>query len=171
MSCEMRYLSRLMLIAAVLLPMVVTSSERHTDWYVFDIPGKLVATTGSAAERTVVVLGWRSWENRWQALTTCSGYGSEPYGPFVTACVTDGKGRFRLRVSVCGSGYPSHDSLAVALVEPDTTIVGSSFSYNIVEPVVIEEQYTREKRWGCDEQWTFPDGYIYQYPALSYPLP
>jgi hypothetical protein len=167
----MRSLSRLMLIAAVLSPMIGTSSEPKTDWYVFDIPGKLVATTGPAAGRAVVVLGWRSWENHWQALNTCDGYGAEPYGPFVASGVTDEEGRFRLRVSVCGSGYPSHDSLAIAVVEPDTAIVGSSFSYDIVDPTVIEEQYTREKRWGCDEQWTFPDGYIYQYPALSYPIP
>jgi hypothetical protein len=163
---------RTVLVVGLLAPIVVTSSPPHIHFYIFDVHGTLEVDGGSSPENhAVVLLGFPSWGgSEWEILSECGDRGID-YGPFVTTALTTETGKFGLRVPICGSGYPSHDSLAVAVVYPDTIIVGPSFAYDVVKPTVIEATARREKDWGCDEDFTYPDGYIYEYPSITFPIP
>jgi hypothetical protein len=151
--------------------MVIESTSPAIDWYVFDVHGTIVRVNGSTEGLTVVLLG-RCGSRHWTQLGTCDGEGAEPYGPFDTEELSPAAGRLSLRVSVCGSGYPRcGDSLAVAVIYPDTMVVAPAFAFDSVKPTEIEKTGTEDVVYGCDKEYTFVDGHIYKYPAVTIPIP
>ena len=155
--------------------MMVTSTPPSIDWYIFNVDGRIERESGTLANHTVVLLGNCRVLGSWDRIDTCDGEGTEPYGPFVTTTLTSEAGEFSLRASVCGSGYPSCDTLAVGVVYPDTIIVGAPFAFNIVKPTEIEKTGKTQGESGfictCDNEYTYVDGYIYDYPSITVTVP
>jgi hypothetical protein len=159
------------LIVLLLLPLVVTSTPPRIDWFVFDVDGRVSRTSGPLANHTVVLLGRDSYMNTWAELYNCTSGNVMNHGPFELISLTDDNGEFALRVPVCGGEF---DSLAVGVIYPDTTIVGESFHFRSVTPTEIEATgHSQEEGFLCDseKEYTYIDGYIYDYPEKVVPVP
>ena len=163
-----RYTLSIAAIIALLMPLVVTSTTPSLYWTVLDVHGTVTRVSGSPANHAVVLMA-QNHHGEWEPLLrTCDGEGAEPYGPFVTIMLTSESGKFALRTSTCAF-YA--DSIAVGVVYPDTTLVGVSFALESVHPTVIEKTGRIDRPNGCDEDYTYPDGSIYEYPAVTFPVP
>lgn len=166
---------RVAIVALLLVPMTVTSTSPLIQWYIFDIEGQILRSSGGLENHSVALLGYRSAGREWKRIQTCNGEGAEEFGPFITTSLTTAEGRFSLRVSVCGSGHPfCCDTLAVALVSPDTMIIGSPFRFDAVKPTLLEKTGTEYDSGGCacdDDEYTYVDGYIYEYPPDTLTIP
>jgi hypothetical protein len=172
-----RYVLAATAIAALLLPLAVTSTPPAIDWYIFDVRGSVTRPSGSLANHPVQLYGNCQGSQQLSPIGTCSGEGAEEYGPFTKVSLTDDNGRFHVRVSVCGSGYPACDTLMIAVVYPDTTVFGTPFVFNGVRPTTIEKTGTAIEEdtgvFDCSgkHEYTYVDGYIYTYPELTIPVP
>jgi hypothetical protein len=159
-------------IPLLLVPIAVTSTPPAIDWYIFQVDGQVTRPAGTLKNHAVALFG-KCFAEYWKQILTCDGEGAEEYGPFVTATLTADDGSFSLRVSTCGSGYPNCDTLAVGVVYPDTVVMGTPFLFNSVKPTEIEKTGKSESGYGCgcDDEYTYVDGHIYNYPVKTVPVP
>jgi hypothetical protein len=111
----------------LLAPLAVTSTPPSIPWDVFEVAGTLIRAVGSPADHTVVLVrrDYCNGVKQWCRLINCDIEEASAYGPFVPMTLTAADGRFSLRVAVCNSYWL--DTLAVAVVYPDTMLAGDSF--------------------------------------------
>ena len=155
---NLRSLVRAAVGTLLLLPLAVSSTPPSLFWYLHVVPGRVERASGSLANHTVVLFGQEG--EQWQLLGQCDGEGAERVGTLRNVFLTREDGRFQLAVSVCRT----LDSLAVAVVYPDTVILGEPFSPESVQPEVVEKTGRREDGSFCDgDEYSYEDGYVYRH--------
>lgn len=119
---------------AVLTPIVVTSTPPlPPPWHSFSVDGTVESRSGGSVENyTVVLMG--NPDGTWRILQSCDRAVQQDYGGEHDISITRSNGRFGLNVWSCDRP----DSIAAAVVLPDTIIMGS--------PVWRRDYYYQEFR-------------------------
>jgi len=147
------------IVLLLLIPLSVTSTPPSLFIDIFEVSGTLARPGGSLADHAIVLVRNDYCENgtTWCRNFNCYVDESAPYGPYTATTLTRDDGRFALRVAFCDS-Y-ALDTMAVAVVYPDTMIVGDSF-------VPGNLSYTSIKKTGHrDNDGIFCGGEDYEYEA------
>ncbi|HKW15143.1 MAG TPA: hypothetical protein VJS69_11710, partial [Candidatus Krumholzibacteria bacterium] len=129
--------------------------------YRFSLQGNVVDEEGHGlANYPVVAMEYNRFDSRWVVLQTqCLGNWGYEDRRFVT--LSDYGGYFRLRMFLCES---APESLAVGVVLPDTTVIGSILSRRALSYSPIETTFhQKEDGFLCDQTTftTFPTEYDY----------
>jgi hypothetical protein len=151
-------------LAAMLIPIAVSSNSPPLQWFLYRVHGHLSAP-GSLDQYAVVLF---ARDTQWHPVSACHGEGAERYGPLVDMVLTDKNGYFKLNIASCGFERSGYDTLAVAVVLPDTTYMGTPFRLDAVPPKVIQAH--TENDYGCDG-YDYVEGYVYEFPARNIALP
>lgn len=168
---------RLFHIAALLIllvPLAVTSTPPHIDWYLFQVRGHVVRPAGSLDNYTVVLMVYDNWWGRggWKRVGECLEGRVDDYGPLISVDLTDANGAFALNASACEM-FPdlATDTLVVAVLLPDTTLLGTPFRVNSVQGTAVEVTASEGGSLCDDNEYTYVDGYIYKFPPRNVTVP
>ena len=157
----------------LLVPLAVTSTPPHIDWYLFRVSGHVVRPAGSLDNYTVVLMKYdvRRNQDGWARINECIVGRVDRQGPLVPVTLTNANGGFALSVAACDDYYGDieHDTLAVAILLPDTVLMGTPFRVNSVQRIAVEGKFEGDSP--CDDGYTYVDGYIYSFPPRDILVP
>ena len=148
----------------LLIPLVgITSEPLPEPWYEFSFVGRLERSGGGPLQGyPVVVVQDSSIAPYWGTLRSCATRWPLQQ-PAEDISLTTDEGYFSLHVVLCS---PPHDTLAVAVVLPDTIIVGSRIDRRQIHYSEYQQyySYTEEKSF-CGDKMVEGDylaGYSYR---------
>jgi hypothetical protein len=108
----------------------------------------------------------------WKRAGECIVGSVTEYGPLISVALTDENGAFALNTSECDDfGDLASDTLAVAVVLPDTVLMGAPFRVNSGQRIEAEVTVDEGGSLCDDNEYTFVDGYIYRFPPRTITIP
>jgi hypothetical protein len=151
-------------------PIVVTSTPpRPAPWHNFLVYGAVESRSGgSVGNYTVVLMG--NPRDTWKVLHSCPSAVQDDYGGAQDIAITPANGRFWLDVWSCDRP----ESIAVAVVLPDTIIMGSRVWRRDYDYQEFWKEYETSDGGLCadDEDVNVIDGYMYHgIDSLVVPVP
>jgi len=164
-----RILIQIAMIALSMVPLAVTSNSPRLTWYRFKVHGRVTRPSGSLDNYTVTLVTRSHGE--WSSFhSPCAEYMSTSQ----PVSLTNENGGFALIVVSCGfefEGGVGNDTLAVAVILPDTTLIGAPFRVGGVSPSVTSGTCSSGGIGCAENEYDCVYGYTYDYPAKNIPIP
>lgn len=169
-KAQHRWLIRAVLIA-LLVPFTVSSNTTPLTWHLFRLHGN-VTGPASLDNYTVALFSYTGVSYRnpgWGMVTVCHGDGdrAKRYSVLNSFALTKSDGSYSFNITECSFfDEEIYDTVAVAVVLPDTVLMGEPFRLSPLHRDVIT-QHVDEGCTGYDRI----DGYIYNIPTKNIDLP